>query len=95
MYRDRVWYNASQEIAAYNWWNTTASFTTQYGIPDMVYIGPHFFDGFLNFPGTRWSWQLNMGNTFGKKGGLENAIEVAKIVMDYTKNSLESFELGN
>ncbi|KAH6976443.1 glycoside hydrolase family 79 protein [Ilyonectria sp. MPI-CAGE-AT-0026] len=90
-----LWYNASQEIAAYNWWNTTASFTTQYGIPDMVYIGPHFFDGFLNFPGTRWSWQLNMGNTFGKKGGLENAIEVAKIVMDYTKNSLESFELGN
>ncbi|KAL6353092.1 hypothetical protein LRP88_13580 [Fusarium phalaenopsidis] len=92
---DRVWYNASQEIGAYNWWNTTESFTTQYGIPDMVYIGPGFFDGFHNFPGTRWSWQLNMGNTFGKKGGLENALEVAKIVVDNVKDKLESFEIGN
>ncbi|KAF4980457.1 hypothetical protein FDECE_17876 [Fusarium decemcellulare] len=92
---DRVWYNASQEIGAYNWWNKTESFTTSYGIPDMVYIGPGFFDGFHNFPGTRWSWQINMGKTFGQEGGLENAIEVAGIVVDHVQGDLESFEVGN
>lgn len=58
-------------------------------------IGPHFFDGFLNFPGSHWSWQINMGNTFGKEGGLENAMEVANIVLEYLQDRLESFEIGN
>ncbi|VUC26096.1 unnamed protein product [Clonostachys rosea] len=92
---DRLWYNASQKIGAYNWWNESGTATTQYGIPDMIYVGPSFFDGFHNFPGTRWSWQLNMGNTFGKTGGLENALEVAKIVVDNVRGNLESFEIGN
>ncbi|KAK4234453.1 hypothetical protein C8A03DRAFT_37784, partial [Achaetomium macrosporum] len=36
-----------------------------------------------------------MGNTFGKEGGLENAIEVTKNVVDNVGKNLESFEIGN
>ncbi|KAJ4310235.1 GTP-binding protein gtr2 [Fusarium piperis] len=61
----------------------------------MVYTGPGFFDGLHNFPGTHWSWQLNMGITFGKKCGLENALEVAKIVVDNATDKLENFKIGN
>lgn len=36
-----------------------------------------------------------MGNSFGKPGGLQNAMEVAHMVMDKVQDKLESFELGN
>ncbi|RYP39332.1 hypothetical protein DL767_002243 [Monosporascus sp. MG133] len=62
-------------------------------------VGPSFFEGFLNFPGTHWSWQVNMGNMFDKEGGLENALEnaleVVQIVVGMVQDRLESFELGN
>ena len=93
--RDRVWYNESQEVGLVNYYEPKGTSTTEYGIPDMVNIGPAFFDGFLNFPGSHWSWQINMGKTFGKPGGIDNAMEVAKIVVDYVQDRLESFEIGN
>lgn len=65
------------------------------GIADRVYIGPAFFGGFNNFPGTHWSWQINMGTDYGEEGGLDNAMEVAKLVMDRVQDRLESFEIGN
>lgn len=92
---DRVWYNASQEMALYNWYDPDGTSTTEWGIPDMVYIGPSFFEGFLNFPGSHWSWQVNFGNTYGKEGGLDNAIEVAQLVLEYIQDRLETFEIGN
>lgn len=92
---DRVWYNASQEAASISWYNPNATFTADYGIPDRVFAGPGFFDGFDNFPGSKWSWQLNFGHSFGQPGGLENALEVAQIVMDKVQDKLESFEIGN
>lgn len=36
-----------------------------------------------------------MGKTFGKPGGLDNAMEVAKLVTDYCQDQLDSFEIGN
>ncbi|KAJ5381667.1 Glycoside hydrolase family 79 protein [Penicillium cataractarum] len=60
-YSDRAWYNASQEIDSYNWYNKSSP-TDASGIADRVYIGPAFFEGFANFPGTHWSWQINVGS---------------------------------
>jgi hypothetical protein len=65
------------------------------GIADRVYVGPAFFGGFNNFPGTHWSWQINMGTDYSEEGGLDNAMEVAKLVMDHVQDRLESFEIGN
>lgn len=92
---DRVWYNASQKTGLVNYYEPKGTSTTEYGIPDRVDIGPAFFDGFLNFPGTHWSWQINMGQSFNKAGGIDNAMEVAKIVIGYVQDRLESFEIGN
>jgi hypothetical protein len=95
LYSDRVWFNTSQEVNAYNEFANDGSLTGNIGIPDVVSIGPSFFEGFLNFPETRWSWQLNMGKTFGQPGGLNNSLEVARRVMHSVKDRLESFEIGN
>jgi hypothetical protein len=95
VYSDRVWFNASQEVNAFNEFHNAGSLTNNLGIPDVVSIGPSFFEGFLNFPDTRWSWQLNMGKTFGQHGGLDNSLEVARRVMHTVKDKLESFEIGN
>ncbi|KAF1828565.1 glycoside hydrolase family 79 protein [Decorospora gaudefroyi] len=92
---DRVWFNASQEVNAINDFSASGSLTSNIGIPDWVYIGPSFFEGFLNFPNTPWSWQINMGKTYGQAGGLENAMEVARRVMHAVQDRLESFEIGN
>lgn len=93
---DRVWYNESQEVGLINYYEEEGPGGLQsWGIPDWVYIGPAFFDGFKNFPGSHWSWQVNMGKTFGMEGGLENALEVAQKVMDTVQDQLESFEVGN
>jgi len=94
MRRDRVWYNATQQTAQINEYDPTSS-TAKYGIADLVSVGPVWFEGFNNFPGSHWSYQVNMGKTFGEPGGLENALEVARIVMDTVQERLESFELGN
>ena len=77
------------------WFSPNATFTTEYGIPDQLLIGPVFFESFDNFPGSNWTWQINMGNSYGKPGGLDNAMEVAQLVVDRVKGNLESFELGN
>lgn len=36
-----------------------------------------------------------MGNSFGKPGGLDNAMHVAQLVVGRVQDRLESFELGN
>ncbi|KAI0019706.1 glycoside hydrolase family 79 protein [Xylariomycetidae sp. FL0641] len=92
---DRVWYNASQEQDTINDYEGGNALTSALGIAQWVYVGPSFFGGFLNFPGTHWSWQINMGKTFGQPDGLDNAMEVAQLVVDYAQDYLESFEIGN
>ncbi|KAK5163458.1 GTP-binding protein gtr2 [Saxophila tyrrhenica] len=92
---DRIWYNASQQVASRNVFENTGSLTSNIGIPDRVEIGPAFFEGFRNFPDTSFSWQMNMGNTYGTPGGLENALEVARHVMHTVGGRLDSFEIGN
>lgn len=56
---------------------------------------PWFLDRFYNFPHIRCLCQLSTDNTFGKKGGLEHALRVTKIVVDKIKETLESLEIGN
>lgn len=90
-----MWYNASQEVGLRNVFENTGSLTSNIGIPDWVEIGPAFFDGFRNFPDTPFSWQINMGKTFNISGGLQNALEVAELVMHAVGSRLESFEIGN
>jgi hypothetical protein len=36
-----------------------------------------------------------MGQTYGVKGGKENAMQVAKLVLERVQDRLESFEIGN
>lgn len=91
---DRVWYNESQEISYFNVYDP-ASPTFKYGIADEVSVGDVWFEGFENFPGTHWSYQVNMGQGFNMEGGMENALEVARKVMDIVQDKLETFELGN
>jgi hypothetical protein len=90
-----VWFNATQKVNGIKQFKNTGSLTNNIGIPDLVRIGPSFFEGFDNFPNTHWSWQINMGKTFGQPGGLENALEVARCVMHTVQDRLESFEIGN
>lgn len=66
-----------------------------FGIATRVNVGPVWFEGFNNFPGSRWVYQVNMGTSYNETGGLENALEVARMVMDAVQDKLDSFELGN
>ncbi|UKZ93201.1 uncharacterized protein TrAFT101_008122 [Trichoderma asperellum] len=83
---DRTYYNASQELSIQV--DTGAN-----GIPSAVYIGPVYFEAFNNFPGSLWSFQANLANN--ASWGLNNTMEVCKLVMNTLKGSLIDFEIGN
>ncbi|KIV79657.1 hypothetical protein PV11_07206 [Exophiala sideris] len=91
---DRVWYNASQEPAFINEYSLTG-ITAELGIATRVSVGPIWFEGFQNFPSSRWSYQVNMGSSYNETGGLENALQVARLVMDAVRENLDAFEIGN
>lgn len=82
-YRDHTFYNLSQEISV------TESNFTQNGIPNDVVVGPVWFEGFTNFPGSKWIFQVNLQNT------IDNAINEARAVMNFTREDLIAFEIGN
>lgn len=63
------------------------------GIPSAVYVGPVYFEAFSNFPGSLWSFQANLANN--ASWGLNNTMEVCKLVMNTLKGSLIDFEIGN
>ncbi|KAL9477659.1 hypothetical protein ACSS6W_007500 [Trichoderma asperelloides] len=63
------------------------------GIPSAVYIGPVYFEALNNFPGSLWSFQANLANN--ASWGLNNTMEVCKLVMNTLKGNLIDFEIGN
>ncbi|GAD99181.1 GTP-binding protein GTR2 [Paecilomyces variotii No. 5] len=80
---DHTFYNLSQEISV------TESNFNENGIPNNVTIGPVWFEGFTNFPGSKWIFQVNIQNT------IDNAINEARSAMNYTGKDLIAFEIGN
>lgn len=89
-----MWYNATQELSSINDYGTSGE-VADLGIAEKVSVGPVWFEGFNNFPGTRWVYQVNMGTSYNTTNGLENALEVARNVMDVVQDKLDAFELGN
>ena len=87
MNRDRAIYNSSQK--------ESIVLSSQYdnGIPLEVYLGPTFFEGFENFPGVPWTFQVNLANN--KSNALENALAEAHIALSHIKENLVAFEVGN
>lgn len=63
------------------------------GIPSAVYIGPSWFEGFHNFPGSLWNFQANLASQ--APGALDNTLEVCRRVMHELKSNLIAFEIGN
>ena len=91
---DRVYYNASQDISFYNVYDPESP-TYKLGIADEVSVGPVWFEGFENFPGSYWSYQVNMGAGYNMPNGLNNTLEVSRMVMNRVKDKLDAFEIGN
>ncbi len=56
-------------------------------------IGPTFFEGFHNFPGSKFHFDLNLAQNGSNR--IPNAIAEAKIALQYIGSNLESFEIGN
>ena len=56
-------------------------------------IGPVFYEGFLNFPGSKFHYDLNLAQN--NSNGIPNAVAEAKIALKYIGKNLESFEIGN
>ena len=86
-YSDRAIYNATQAESI------RLSTEEDNGIPLEVYLGPSFFEGFENFPGTPWTFQVNLANN--RSNALENAIAEARMALDHIKSDLVAFEIGN
>ncbi|CAI7672156.1 unnamed protein product [Penicillium manginii] len=84
---DRTIYNASQTQSI------VLSKEYDNGIPIEVTVGEVFFEGFDNFPGTPWTFQVNLANN--KSNALENALTEAKIALSHIKENLVAFEIGN
>lgn len=59
------------------------------GIPGVVVVGPVWFEGFENFPGSKWTFQVNL------RGTLENALSEAHLAVEHIGQDLVSFEIGN
>lgn len=81
--RDHTFYNASQAMSVLEY-----DFSSN-DIPGEVVIGPVWFEGFTNFPGAQWIFQVNMRNT------TENALNEAREVIKYAAENLYAFEIGN
>lgn len=58
-----------------------------------MYLGPTFFEGFENFPGVPWTFQVNLANN--KSDALENALSEARVALSHIKENLVAFEVGN
>ncbi|KAJ5350891.1 hypothetical protein N7541_008618, partial [Penicillium brevicompactum] len=84
---DRAIYNASQVESV------ILSATSDNGIPHEVSLGPIFFEGFENFPGTPWTFQVNLANN--KSNALDNALAEAKVALSHIRGNLYAFEIGN
>ncbi|KAJ5662692.1 hypothetical protein N7462_011618, partial [Penicillium macrosclerotiorum] len=84
---DRAIYNSSQ--------SQSIILSEEYnnGIPLEVFLGPVFFEGFENFPGTPWTFQVNLANN--KSNALENALAEAEVALKHIKENLVAFEVGN
>ncbi|KAF4626845.1 hypothetical protein G7Y89_g11308 [Cudoniella acicularis] len=65
----------------------------QDGVPKTETIGPTYFEGFYNFPGSRFHFDL--ANADLGPNRVPNAVAEAKIALSYIKGNLESFEIGN
>ena len=63
------------------------------GIPEVLTIGPAFFEGFFNFPGSKFHFDLNLAQS--SSNGIPNAVAEAKVALKYIGANLESFEIGN
>ena len=63
------------------------------GIPEVLTIGSTFFEGFHNFPGSRFHFDLNLVQN--SSNGLPNALAEARVALKYIGANLESFEIGN
>lgn len=85
--RDRTIYNSTQEQSI------ILSKEYDNGIPVEVSIGKAFFEGFDNFPGTPWTFQVNLANN--RSDALENALTEARIALSHIKEKLVAFEIGN
>ncbi|GJN69906.1 hypothetical protein PLICBS_003958 [Purpureocillium lilacinum] len=84
---DRVVYNASQPQAV------ILSEKTENGIPAEVLIGPSWFEGFTNFPGSLWNFQANLG--LNDSTSLDNTVEVCRLVVQALRRDLIALEIGN
>ncbi|CAG8921660.1 unnamed protein product [Penicillium salamii] len=87
IFGDRAIYNASQAESI------VLSTESDNGIPLEVSLGPVFFEGFENFPGTPWTFQVNLANN--KSNALENALAEAKVALSHIRGDLYAFEIGN
>lgn len=65
----------------------------QDGVPENETIGPIYFEGFYNFPGSRFHFDL--ANADLGPNRVPNAVAEAKLALSYIKGNLESFEIGN
>lgn len=63
------------------------------GVPNSETIGPSYFEGFCNFPGSRFHFDL--ANVVLGPNRVPNAVAEAKLAFSYIKGNLESFEIGN
>ncbi|CAK7237084.1 GTP-binding protein gtr2 [Sporothrix bragantina] len=80
---DHTYYNESQTVSVIE-----SDFNAN-GIPSNVQVGPAWFEGFRNFPGTLWIFQVNMWNT------TDNAVREAREVLETCRGNLLAFEIGN
>ena len=56
-------------------------------------MGPTWFEGFHNFPGSLWNFQANLARN--TSDALSNTLEVCRLAMEKLGNSLIAFEIGN
>lgn len=63
------------------------------GIPNILTIGPVFFEAFGNFPGSKYIFGLNLAQNGSH--ALSNALAEARAAVQYIGSDLESFEIGN
>ena len=84
--RDRTYFDSDQQ-------QSIESIGGRNAIPSHVTIGPTFFEGFNNFPGARYHFQVNLARN--DSGALEAAVEEARQAVKKIQGNLESLEIGN
>ena len=63
--------------------------------PEAIEIGPSFFDGFNNFPGSKFVYGLNLKNATNSAAGWQSLMNTVPVACKALDGKLEWWEYGN